>query len=277
MKFTWKHLTALALTGVLVLLMYLLPLKQKTKDSEIKKPSISGFETSLIRIKALLQGTEKVKLSKLESSEGLKNGDTSALKALGVFWDSIGQPVISAHYYGEIAQKYPGEKSCLDAAYRYFDAFKMTENPNERQEMVQKAMEAYQNVLTYNAQNLDASCDLGVLYAEGTSEPMKGIMMLREVIAKNPKHENAQLNLGLLSLKSNQLPKAIDRFQKVIEINPKNDKAGFLLANTYWQSGEKEKAIKSFQELKRRTNNIELKEEIDKYILQIEIDTNIKK
>jgi hypothetical protein len=36
----------------------------------------------------------------------------------------------------------------------------------------------------------------GLCYAEGTSEPMKGIMLLREVIEKNPDHENARLQPG---------------------------------------------------------------------------------
>lgn len=277
MKFTWKQLVAIGVTVIFAFGIYLLPLKGPQKEIEMASPSVSDFESNLKAVKSELKEDEKLGLSKIENSEGLKRGETESLINLGKYWDSLGHPQLSAHYFEEIAKKNPGEKTYLDAAYRYFDAYKTSEKPAEKAEMVNRAIETYQKVLSFNAQNLDASCDLGVLYAEGTNEPMKGILLLRDVIAKNPKHENAQMNLGLLSLKSNQLPKAIDRFKKVTEINPGNEKAWLLLANTYLQSGDKDQAIATFRELKKNTKNKELKDEIEKYILQIKTDTNIKK
>jgi tetratricopeptide (TPR) repeat protein len=277
MKFTLKQLAALVLTALLATGIYLLPLKESKKVTETPKPAASGFESNLKALKDVLKEEDKIRITHIENAEGLKNGEIPSLRSLGQVWDSLGHPLISAHYYEEIAKKDPAEKTYLDAAYRYFDAYKLSENTTERAEMVNKAIESYNKVLSFNALNLDASCDLGVLYAEGTTEPMKGIMMLRDVITKNPKHENAQLNLGLLSLKSNQLPKAIDRFKKVIDINPSNEKAWLLLANTQLQSGEKDQAIETFTKFKEQSKNAELKDEIDKYILQIKTDTNLKK
>lgn len=277
MKFTWKQLIAIAVTIIFAFGIYLLPLRGTKKEIETIAPSVSYFESSLKEIKTGLKEDEKLGLSKIENSAGFKKGETESLLNLGKYWDSLGHPLISAHYFEEIAKKVPGEKTYLDAAYRYFDAYKASENPKEKAELVNRAIETYQKVLSFNAQNLDASCDLGVLYAEGTSEPMKGILLLRDVIAKNPKHENAQMNLGLLSLKSNQLSKAIDRFKKVTEINPENEKGWLLLANTYLQTGDKDQSIATFRQLKKKTKNKELKDEIEKYILQIQTDTNIKK
>ncbi|MBK7682250.1 MAG: tetratricopeptide repeat protein [Bacteroidetes bacterium] len=90
--------------------------------------------------------------------------------------------------------------------------------------LVGKAITNYQKVLELNPNNLNAKTDLGACYADGTSEPMKGIMLLRDVVAADPNHEMAQYNLGMLSVKSGQLDKAIERFQKVPEINPQEAK-----------------------------------------------------
>ena len=67
--------------------------------------------------------------------------------------------------------------------------------------MVESAIASYKKVLEINPKNLDAQTDLGVCYAEGTGNPMQGILMLREVVKENPEHESAQFNLGILSVK----------------------------------------------------------------------------
>lgn len=275
-RFTWKHLLAVSHAIIFVVGIYFLPLTNTKKKGEAKVVKTTGFESRLAKIKNKLGEAEKQRLTAIESSLENKDIADTTLKLLGQYWDSLGHPAISANYYEKIALKNPGEKTYLNAAYRYFDAYKMLEAEEDKKEMVDKAIECYSKVLTFNDQNLDARCDLGVLYAEGTSEPMKGIMMLREVVQKNPKHENAQMNLGLLSLKSNQLPKAIDRFKKLVEINPLNEKAWILLANTYLQTDKKDSAILAFTQLRNVTKNIEMKNEIDEYILQIKQGTNLK-
>ena len=131
----------------------------------------------------------------------------------------------SARFYESIAVKNNDEKSWLNAAYRYFDAWKMSEDSVDQQVLMQKAIGSYEKVLSINPENLDAKTDLGICYAEGTNQPMRGIMMLREVVEKNPQHENAQFNLGILSMKSGQYQKAAERFAKVLSINPQNEGA----------------------------------------------------
>jgi Tfp pilus assembly protein PilF len=68
-----------------------------------------------------------------------------------------------------------------------------------------------------------------------TSTPMQGILMLREVIAKEPEFEPALFNLGILSIRSNQFGKAVERFKQILKINPANSKAALNL-DTVWQN-----------------------------------------
>jgi lipopolysaccharide biosynthesis regulator YciM len=57
----------------------------------------------------------------------------------------------------------------------------------------------------------------------------------------------AQYNLGMLSVKSGQLDKAIERFNTVLEINPERTEVNFFLGQVYLQQGDTTKAIQSYE------------------------------
>jgi tetratricopeptide (TPR) repeat protein len=52
------------------------------------------------------------------------------------------------------------------------------------------------------------------------ADPMAGIMQLRELVAKDSTNVDAHYYLGLFSLKSGQLDKAIGRFNTVLKLKP---------------------------------------------------------
>ncbi|MEP7168029.1 MAG: tetratricopeptide repeat protein [Bacteroidota bacterium] len=189
--------------------------------------------------------------------------------SLAGIWDSKKKYVLSAYYYEQKAEKDNSEKSYINASFRYFDAYKEAIDSTLKINMVDKAIKNYSKVLELNPKNLNAKTDLGVLYAQATAEPMKGIMMLREVVAEDPNHENAQLNLGYLSVKSNQLDKALERFDKVLEINPKHIDAYILKAQVYVQMGEKQKAIDNFEKYKKLSNDMTTIKEVNDYITEL--------
>ncbi len=271
-----KRTQLLVLAGALVLTAVLYFAPQKVKQNESQQTGTEdrepfSFETLLTSAKGNLKRQELEPISKIESelSKNQSAQSVSLLDSLGKQWDKLQQPIISSHYFEMIAEQQPGEKTWLNAAYRFFDAFKVAGDSTVRSMMVNKAITAYNNVLTYNADNLDAKTDLGACYAEGTNDPMKGIMLLREVVSKNPEHENAQFNLGVLSVKSGQYEKAIDRFKKILEINPSRKEMYFMIGKTYAMEGNKEKALENLQKLKKETTDLQLIEQANSLINQI--------
>ena len=261
---------AIALTAVL----YFAPQKVKNEAAEsgTEKPEPYSFETLLTSVKGSLKREELEPVSKIENELSKNQNNLALLDSLGKQWDRLQQPIISSHYFEMIALKQPGEKTWLNAAYRFFDAFKISGDSTLRAIMVSKAINSYNNVLTYNAENLDAKTDLGVCYVEGSQEPMKGIMLLREVVTVNPAHENAQFNLGVLSVKSGQYDKAIDRFQKVLQINPERKEMYFMIGKSYMMAGNKAKALENFEKLKKETTDLQLIEQANSLINQININ-----
>jgi tetratricopeptide (TPR) repeat protein len=191
--------------------------------------------------------------------------NTLLLDSLSNLWGKEGQMALAARYCELKAEKNSDEQSWLNAAYRYFDAFKMESDSALRAQWVSKTIACYQKVLSINPQNLNAKTDLGLCYAEGSSEPMKGIMLLREVVKEDSMHENAQYNLGVLSVRSGQYDKAIERFEKVVNINPSRTEMYFLIGRTFMEMGNKESARINFEKFKsaskdeamiNETNNI---------------------
>lgn len=268
MRTSSKQLLLVAGAVVLTVALYFAPQKvEKEKENE-KTNNPFSFEAILADSKSGLKRQEVEKINVVEAAYLKDTSSLLLIDSLGKMWDRLNSPQVAARYFELLAEKKQDEKSWINAAYRYFDAFRIINDSSFRKMYVEKAISAYQKVLEINPENLDAKTDLGICYAEGTSSSMQGIMMLREVVQKNPRHEMALFNLGVLSVKSGQYEKAVERFEKVIEVNPKNKEARFLLGRTYMMMGKSDLALKNLEVI-RESNDTEFNTEVNNLINQI--------
>jgi len=247
-------------------------------NSNAPKASPNQAVSQELNAEALLKSAKsaltKEQLAQLDQLElGLKvNGekDTAVLDQIGRFWDRQGIPAASAIWFEKKSDLQKTEKSFLDAAYRYFDSFKLAQDSGLKDLFVAKAISNYSKVLDLNPDNLDAKTDLGACYAEGTGEPMKGIMLLRDVVSKNPNHEMAQYNLGMLSVRSGQFDKAVERFKKVLEINPQRTQLYYYLGQIYLQEGDTTKALESYKSFIKKSEDYEAVSQVGQMVKELE-------
>ena len=115
---------------------------------------------------------------------------------------------------------------------------------------------------------LEAKTKMAMTYV-ATPNPMQGIRLLREVLAEDPKNELALFNLGLLSMRSNQYDKAIERFKQIIEANPDNMQAQYYLGVSYAESGKKEEAKKILNLVKQREPDPAVQASVDEYLQKL--------
>ncbi|WP_439880457.1 tetratricopeptide repeat protein [Pontibacter sp. MBLB2868] len=175
----------------------------------------------------------------------------------------------SAGYYFEIAAKARGgEKSYKKAGDAYYEAFTFAATQERANELGGKAREMYEQVLKNNPSELDAKTNVAMTYIASTN-PMQGIMLLREVIATDPDNEKALFNLGILSIQSNQYDKAAERFRHLIEVNPKHVEGTFYLAVSLAETGEKEEAKALFNKVKSMSNDPALAASVDEYLAKL--------
>ncbi len=262
-----KQILLIAGAVILTAGLYFAP-KKVNNQVTVESESGVSFESLLKEAKGQLKRQELDPINRVEDALEKAPDSNELTDSLGKMWDRVNMPYISAHYYEELASKSSEEKSWINAAYRYYDAFRMTGDSTLRKMLVDKAITCYKKVLEINPNNLDAKTDLGLCYAEGTSSPMQGIMMLREVVKQDPEHKTAQFNLGVLSVKSGQYEKAVERFEKVLQIDPQNKEARYLLGRTYMMMGKNELALQTLNQLKK-SDDPQFNKEVNTLINQI--------
>ncbi len=176
-----------------------------------------------------------------------------------------------AFYTGEAAKLENTEKNLTFAARLFLDRLMTSENPSMQTWLASNAKVLLENALKINPANDSSKIGLGACYIFGniSSNPMEGILPVREIVQRNPGNVYAQMVLGLGGKKSGQFDKAIERFQAILKVSPSNVEAVFNIAESYDQKGDKANAIAYYEKAKQLVTIPEAKEELNKRIIEL--------
>jgi tetratricopeptide (TPR) repeat protein len=145
----------------------------------------------------------------------------------------------------------PTEVNVLRAGDLYYEAYGFAVDNQKLANLGKKTREFYQKALDSNPSLLAAKANMAMTYVT-TETPMNGIMLLREVLKEDPTNELGLFNMGLLSMRSGQYNRAVERFQAILASHPDNTKAQFYLAISLSEMGRKEEARKLLAKVKER-------------------------
>jgi Flp pilus assembly protein TadD len=98
------------------------------------------------------------------------------------------------------------------------------------------------------------------IITEGKGAAMKGVALLKEVLAEDSTNLKALYHLGNFSIQSGQYTKAIGRFENMLRIDPNQEEALFLLGYSLLQTGDTANAKKQFELLFETGKNAEFKD-----------------
>jgi tetratricopeptide (TPR) repeat protein len=262
----------LVISGALILIVLLLfantklPLKkEEAKSSEHATPNSEGLSSMVETAKGLLAKPQQQTISKLENDLKTSSDKKSAYEKMISFLDSLKQPVLASYYMEQAALASPVEANWNEAGNRYYSATRFAKDA-DKAVLYTKARECFEKTVELNPKNTDAKINIAACYVEGSSEPMKGITILREIEKTDSNNINLQLNFAFFSEKSGQWDRAIKRFEKVLKIKPDFIEAYLHLADAYQQKGDKGKAIESLEEYLKKTDDTTAKTEIQEYI-----------
>jgi len=222
--------------------------------------------------KTVIQQDQAAKITGLEAQLKSATNDDDRLalqKQLAGLWDAASQPAPAAFYYRDIAQKQNTAANWIVAGNHFNDAYKLTQDTTAQPFFDAQAMEAFQNAMKLQPENLDAKTGLGVAYVNGGGTPMQGIALLLDVVRQDPKNWNANFNLGLFSMKSGQFEKAVERFKIASASKPDDVEPVFYLAESYKQLGLKKEAIDAYQKCKQLMPDPTFGQKIDQYIKEL--------
>lgn len=171
----------------------------------------------------------------------------------------------SAAYYADLlAVAQPTEQNLLRAGDVYFEAYTFAVDEQKTAKLGQKTRDFYQKVLAKNPNLLGAKANMAMTYVN-TQTPMQGIMLLREVLQQEPTNELALFNLGLLSMRSNQYGRAIERFRQILVNNPSSRKAQFYLGVSLAEAGQKDEAKKVLMQVKKQEKDPQILAAVREY------------
>lgn len=157
----------------------------------------------------------------------------------------------------------------VKAGDAFREAYRMSGDSMITPLLVEKAKSSYEKAMELDPKNLDAKTGVATCYVDASQNPMQGIMLLREVVAADPENVNANLNLGMFSMKSGQFDKAISRFETVVKKKPSAENYA-MLAESYEQSGNTEGAIKALKKAKEYIIDPQILQGVDEYIKKLE-------
>jgi outer membrane protein len=238
-----------ALIGVLYNLPKVIVNDKKGLGIEAAKPSPDSVSHLSTDHTVSLTPTQQADINRLRNNFLTETNKEKKLKfadSLAVMFTQVSKPDSAASYWEEIARQEPTLANLLKAGNGYYDAFGFT-------------------VDTERANQLEAKSKMAMTYIT-TANPMQGIMLLREVIATDPKNELALFNLGLLSIRSGQYDKAIERFRQVIQINPEHMQGHYYLGVCYVETGKKAEARKAFLLVKEKESDPAVQASVAEYL-----------
>ena len=261
--------------------LYSLPVKGLIKPKETRSNTAGVAPTTRQTASITVASVSALALPSLEPTVSqqittLENKLKTASEAdkltiqrqLAAQWDNASQPAPAAFYYQEIAHKSNAMADWLNAGNRFNAAYRVTQDTLAQGAFVANAVEAFEHATKLQPASLEAKTGLGVAYVNGGAMPMQGIALLLDVVKQQPNNREANLNLGMFSMKSGQYEKAVQRFKTLIaqkeEVEPY-----FYLAESYKQLGQKKEAIAAYEKCKELMGDPVAGQRIDEYIKEL--------
>ncbi|MES2479308.1 MAG: tetratricopeptide repeat protein [Bacteroidota bacterium] len=180
-------------------------------------------------------------------------------------WQEHKQFPLAAYYYSLEAKLEKSEKKLTFAAQLFLDLARKEHSAELQTWEASNAIACFDQILKLNPSNDSARLALAECYF-GTGEAMKGVVLVKEITAKDPENKAANLLLGQQGLISQQFDKAKQRFETVLKNDPKNVEAMLGLAEALKGLGETQKAKALLEDCKKIINNPAFAKDIDEYI-----------
>lgn len=269
-KFKAIHWIAIGLTLLATVLLFFAP-----KMGNLKKPELAAAKQSSFNIEKYIDSVKakldtKTQAYILQQQELINSSSNNATKlvafdSLCAIWQQNRLPLLFAHTKTLKAKFENSQATYADAGESCYMASRFV-NPSQQKYLMSSAIDCFNAALAKDTGNVDYKTSLGICYVEGSADPMKGIMLLRNVVAKDSTNIKAQMSLGVFAIQSGQNDKAIKRFNTIIALDKNNTEAYLYLAQAYSNMGNKQLAIENLLSFKKNNTDKTIEEEIDKYI-----------
>lgn len=200
-----------------------------------KPPKESVYTILSEKLLDSLELSNEQKIVSLQKEVKKSSGEkkASVYNELAKEWIDAGYYNIAGDYMRQKADAAPDYENYYTAGTFLFGALDTDTSQQMRMNIVYGSRYCFEKALELKPGDINAKISLANVIVQGTSNPMEGITLLREVVAEEPGNVEANLLLGNFSMMSGQYDKALERFRTVLEKDSLNLQARYLMAQSY--------------------------------------------
>ncbi len=223
--------------------------KEGTESNEKTAADNSSMVLESIReqAKAGLASDAKDSVSALEKISVTTNNDSTKVetyKKLASFWYQAGKAEVSGYYAEKISDITKDKEALQITGTTFRIAIASAKDEKIKDICSEKAIKAFESAIAIDTTNVNYKMQLAMVYVDRPIQdnPMKGILMLRELNTKYPENIDVLVQLGKLAIQTGQFDKAVERLSKAIQLSPQTPSIFCLLAEAYNGKGDKTNA-----------------------------------
>ncbi len=235
--------------------------QSKVEQSRSLTKESTGIQSLLKDAKSKLQPAQILNIQELEQVINDEATDETqrieTLKKLSGAWYDYQFPEVAGFYAEEIAGQVNDDQVWSIAGTTYALGLKQSKEEKVRDYCMGRAVKAFENAISLNPDNIDHQVNLAICYTDSPPQdnPMKGILMLVDLVKKHPENVGVLTNLGRLAIQTGQFEKAVQRLEKAVSLEANNPKSICLLAEAYKGLGKNEEANEYIEKCRSFSSN----------------------
>ncbi len=178
-----------------------------------------------------LRKVERLNADYRSTDDNLMRADL--LKEIASFWYAQKNYLLSGLYAEEVALIEESDTAWGIAGTTFLYGLQQTNDADSKHLLFEKSIEMLENAISINPSALDYRINMANVYIANPPQenPMKGILMLRELNESQPESTQVLARLAELSITTAQFDNAKKRLFEAINIDPDNRRIICLLAS----------------------------------------------
>ncbi|RME98085.1 MAG: hypothetical protein D6772_09540 [Bacteroidetes bacterium] len=167
-------------------------------------------------------------------------------KRLSSFWYRNQKPAIAGHYAQQVAELEGSEEAWSIAGTTFAICVQQSTQAELKTFCNQRAIQAFEYAISLNPDNPAHRLNLALTYTEmpPADNPMKGVLLLRELQETYPDNTQVLNALGRLAIQTGQYARAVERLEQALAVEPDNRNTICLLAQAHQALGNTAEATR---------------------------------
>jgi Flp pilus assembly protein TadD len=207
-----------------------------------------------------LSAPQVARVTELEAElaeQSQDSGRIATYEALSRSYFEFGQYALAGHYASELAKLANTEEAWSIAGTTYGYGVQQSSDQQIRDYCTQGAVNAFESAISLAPEEVSYRVNLALVMTDNPppDNPMRGILMLRELQEKNPENVLVLTSLARLAIRTNQFERAVERLEQALALAPNDPDAICLAAVAYDAVGRKTDAERLAERCQTAANN----------------------